>query len=249
MSIITPAYLLNLPPVAQILGGSGSLSTQAGVLTDTSATITGLTSTAGFYPGMAVYGPNIQYSSAVITVNSATSITLNQTATTSGTFVLSFPVPATFQLTGTLNSTTTITGISATGAITVGAAISGTGIPVGTTVTAISNTSITISQSSTVSGVETLSFSITSFIQSIIDAAQKVMEDFVGFPFHIQQQMEFYSGNGYRDIVLRRPYVSNVYSVSLDFITGGAYGQFGLTTITGATVTSGSPTVTVPSSS
>ena len=246
--IITPAYLLQFSQIATQLGlNSGSLSQQAGVTTINSTTITGLTSTAGFTVGMAVYGPNIQYGSQIVTVNSSSSITINQTASATGTFILSFPVPTTFQLTGSLNSTTTITGLSSTSAISIGSPISGTGIVVGTTVTGIlTTTSITISQAATVSATETLSFPYTSFLQTLIAAAQSVMEDYVGFPFMQQQQMEFYDGLG-QDVILRRPYVSNVQTVSLDLITGGAYGQFGLTTITGATVTATSTTVTVPS--
>jgi hypothetical protein len=62
-------------------------------------------------------------------------------------------------LTGTLASDLTVTGISSTAAIAVGMAVSGTGIPTGTVVTAIiSGTEISISQNATVSSSESLTF-------------------------------------------------------------------------------------------
>lgn len=65
----------------------------------------------------------------------------------------------TFPLSGVLNSTTAVTGLSSTGGLQVGMALSGTGIPPGTTVAVInSGTAITLSAAATVSATETLTF-------------------------------------------------------------------------------------------
>lgn len=65
----------------------------------------------------------------------------------------------TFVLNGTLNSTINVTGLSSTANLQPGMALSGTGIPTGTTIaTVASSTAITLSTAATVSGVQSLTF-------------------------------------------------------------------------------------------
>lgn len=61
--------------------------------------------------------------------------------------------------TGTLNSTTSITSLSGTTGITINALVSGTGIPAGDFVTAISGTTATLAIAVTVSATESITFS------------------------------------------------------------------------------------------
>jgi len=83
------------------------------------------------------------------------------------------PVPASqtwigaTSLTGTLNSTTSVTALASTNGLAVGQPVSGTGIPTGTYITAINSaTAITISQPATVSSSQTLTFAIFDPVQS-----------------------------------------------------------------------------------
>src|ERR1700723_1481324 len=89
--MISPAYAQAFPAVAQATAG---LTIQAGALTQGSAVVTGLSSTALFAAGMLVYGPGVPDGAAILSVDSVTQITLTQPATQTGTFLLSFPVSA-----------------------------------------------------------------------------------------------------------------------------------------------------------
>ncbi|HTD17828.1 MAG TPA: hypothetical protein VK673_21775 [Chthoniobacterales bacterium] len=86
--------------------------------------------------------------------------------TTSGT-ITDIWATAQFSLTGTLNGTTSVTGISSTANISVGMSVSGTDIQSGTIVTQInSGTAITISLAATGSTTTSLSFSTPLFTTS-----------------------------------------------------------------------------------
>jgi hypothetical protein len=70
------------------------------------------------------------------------------------------------QLSGTLASSITVTGISSTSGLSVGMVVTGSGIQPGTTIASIvSGTSITLSLAATTSGASTLSFSLASNAQ------------------------------------------------------------------------------------
>jgi hypothetical protein len=69
-----------------------SLYTTPGTLTATTSTISGLSSVTGLAPGQPCYGPNVPDGALIVTVGS-TSITINQTFSVSGTFLISFQVP------------------------------------------------------------------------------------------------------------------------------------------------------------
>lgn len=69
----------------------------------------------------------------------------------------------TYALSGTLNATINVTGLSSTSNLFPGMAVSGTGIPAGTTIaTIVSGTAITLSAAATVSGSKTLTFYINA---------------------------------------------------------------------------------------
>jgi hypothetical protein len=67
-------------------------------------------------------------------------------------------------LTGTLNATTLVTGLSSTAGLTLGMSVVGTGIPLGATISIInSSTSITLSAAATVSSAQSLVFGATAW--------------------------------------------------------------------------------------
>ena len=124
--------------------------------------VTGLASTAGLSEGESVSGNGIPAGTTIAAINSASAITLSLSATASGSSTLTFvrvdPVLYT-NLMGTLNATTAV-GLSSTAGLYVGEAVSGSGIPLGTTIAAIDSaiSSITLSQAATTSGPSSLTF-------------------------------------------------------------------------------------------
>lgn len=94
-----------------------------------------MTDTTGLYTGMIVSGTGIPSGATISSISANVSVTLSANATASGTITPVF-------------RGTKLTVASATG-IEVGHAVSGTGIPSNTTVTAVSGTTITISSAVT----------------------------------------------------------------------------------------------------
>ena len=124
--------------------------------------MTGLASTAGLFEGEPVSGTGIPAGTTIAAINSASVITLSLNATASGSSSLTFarvdPVIYT-DLTGTLHATTAVTGLSSTAGLYLGEAVSGKGIPLGTTIAQVNSSSaITLSQAATLSGSSSLSF-------------------------------------------------------------------------------------------
>ena len=68
----------------------GTVLTQNGTTTNASASVTGLSTTAGLFVGMAVSGTNVPAGATVATITSATAITLSANATGAGTVPLTF---------------------------------------------------------------------------------------------------------------------------------------------------------------
>jgi autotransporter-associated beta strand protein len=68
-------------PNATAIAATGSVTTA------NSPTVTGLSTTAGMLPGMAVTGTNIPAGSVIVSVNSASSITISQNASAAGTAI------------------------------------------------------------------------------------------------------------------------------------------------------------------
>jgi hypothetical protein len=127
-------------------------STQSGTSTTGSTLITGLTSTGNLAIGAMVSGTGV---SGTITGIFAT-ITLSNASTGTGPALLT----ASQSLSGTANSSTSITGLTSTSNLAVGMLVSGTTIPANTTITSINSpTSITISHAATASQADTFTFS------------------------------------------------------------------------------------------
>lgn len=110
-----------------------------------STTISGITSTAGLTIGQSISGSGIPAGTTISTVG-ANSITLSNTA--SGTTAVTYSVtPGVLTVLGTLSKGSNIvTAVSCTTALSVGQAIAGPGVPSGTTITAITPTTLTLSQ-------------------------------------------------------------------------------------------------------
>jgi hypothetical protein len=107
------------------LTGNVGVSTTGTTSTSSNPTvIINVASTAGVYVGMSITGPGIIGSTTVVSFTSST-ITISSSATASAT--------STFTLLGNQ-----ITGLSTISGISVGQTVSGTGVPSGTVVTAIS---------------------------------------------------------------------------------------------------------------
>jgi len=136
---------------------------------------------------------------------------------------------------GTLTAASvTVTGISTTVDLAVGMSVTGNGIPDGATIATIaSGTSITLSQAATETGGRSLTFPADALITQLIAAAQATIETFIGYSIESAEIAEYYSGEGYVDIVLRRRPVTAIAEVRVD--PSGYWGQapssFGVTTI------------------
>ena len=138
-----------------------------GTLTTGSASITAISSTTGLVAGESITGPGIPAGTTIQTVNTSNaSMTLSAPATASGSQSLTatavqdsttaFPQPVVF--TGTLTSgTASVTDIGSTTGLVAGQIVSGTGIPSGTTILTVNNsTTITLSANATASGSQSL---------------------------------------------------------------------------------------------
>ncbi len=125
---------------------------------NTSTTVT-LVSTAGLTAGMGVLGTGIPLGDTIASVPTSTTITLTTAATSSATSLLNYI--GTLTLTGTTtNNNAAISGLASTAGLLFGMGVSGTGIPTGATIAAItSGTSITITSNATASGTPSLTFS------------------------------------------------------------------------------------------
>lgn len=148
-------------------GATITTAYQTGALTSGSAVVTGLASTSGIVAGQQLFGLGVPAGATVLSVDSATQVTLSANVTSTTTSVLTFTqggspnmtvvlAPAIIQggtsqsLTGALTSgSPTVTGL-ATAGLRIGQAISGTGIPTGSTILAILGaTSLTLSANAT----------------------------------------------------------------------------------------------------
>ena len=160
---------------------AASATSFTGTLTTGSSLITGVTSTAGMFAGEEVAGPGLPSGVTILTVDSATTLTVSALATANGaesltvtadgyqqaaqtgqlSFTVTFDRPinapsAVFTGTLTINQNV-VTGIASTAPLFVGESLIGNGIPLDTTITKINSaTSITLSKNATVSGAESL---------------------------------------------------------------------------------------------
>lgn len=130
----------------------------SGITTSGSTSIIDVSPSTGLAAGQLIAGSGIQPGTlidSVTTTTSGTTLTLSLPATTSstGNFLVATNDLITSPVTGNLTSgSNTITNVSSTIGITSGQAISGVGIPSGTTVTGVTGTTITMSQSATATG-------------------------------------------------------------------------------------------------
>lgn len=140
------------------ISGTGFISpnfiTQKGTATSGSAVLTGLDTTVGLYVGMPVTGAGIPANTAVQTIDSASQITLNNSATAAGTPALVFGsqemiihhygagdllISAPFggpsvSQSGTNTSGSATVTVADTSVLSLGMGIAGTGIPAGSTI-------------------------------------------------------------------------------------------------------------------
>ena len=131
----------------QITLSQSATTNGSSTLSFTSPVVTGLSSTANLLVGEPVTGTGIPAGTTISAINSSTQVTLSQSATTNGSSTLTFTSPV-------------VTGLSSTANLFVGESVTGTGIPAGTTISAInSSTQITLSQSATTNGSSSLTFS------------------------------------------------------------------------------------------
>lgn len=91
-TITTGSLGLTIGAVTASFINIGFSSTQTGSTTNTSVTVTGLSSTAQLVPGMSVTGTGIAATTVIATIVSSTSITLSLAATATGTPSLTFAV-------------------------------------------------------------------------------------------------------------------------------------------------------------
>ena len=118
--------------------------------------MTGLPSTLGLYEGEAIVGAGIPAGTSIAAINSTTSITLSQAATTDGSSSLTF-VSNDTSLAATLDGTNVVSDLSSTVGLYDGELVTGAGIPAGTTISRITSaSSVTLSQSATASGATVL---------------------------------------------------------------------------------------------
>lgn len=127
--------------------------------------------------------------------------------------------------TGTLTTdSATVTGLSTTADLSVGAAVYGNGVPDGTVILAIvSGSTITLSQNATETGTRSLTFPVDALADQLIAVAQQTIETYIGYPVEEDEATEYYSGDGRPDLILARPNVSEVADVRID--PTGAWGQ------------------------
>ncbi len=120
-----------------------------GVLTQGSAIVTNMDppGTAGFQVGWTVTGKGIPSNATIASVDSASQITLSQTATSTMASQLSLDTTNTGN---TVSGTAVITGLTTTAGYQIGSAVSGNGIPAGAIITSVdSSTQIHINAAAT----------------------------------------------------------------------------------------------------
>lgn len=172
--------------------GSGAIdvTTVSGVLTSGSPTVSGVANTTYLYVGMPIVGTGIS-AGTTISGKGANSITLSANATaSSGTLTC-----------GTTNTSPDITTASTAG-IFIGQAVSGTGIPTGSYIINIYNsTTFTISASATATNASvTLSFGNTLTVGRTFASAQD--DDFqththgINDPSHLHSTPQGFQGAG-----------------------------------------------------
>lgn len=93
LSTNQPGYLYRVPSDAS-LNIKTYDATQSGTTTNGSAVVTGLTNTDQLIAGMSVVGTNIPVGATILSINSATQITLSANATGSATTSLTITIPA-----------------------------------------------------------------------------------------------------------------------------------------------------------
>jgi hypothetical protein len=140
-------------------GTSDNLASVSGT-TVSSANVLTLSSTANILVGMTVSGPNIPSGTFVTSVTSATNtVTLSNPATGTGSGTFGFTLSASGSTSG--SSPTTLT-LSSTSGIVTGMTVVGPNIQAGTTVTAVSSTTVTLSAGATAPGAGTFSFTLSA---------------------------------------------------------------------------------------
>lgn len=130
----------------------------SGIITSGSLSMTNVAPAASLAAGQLIAGPGISPGTIIESITtgaSGTVLTLSQAATTSNTgyFLVATNDLITSPVTGDLTSgSDTIENVSSTVGITSGQTISGDGIPSGTTVTGVTGTTLTMSQSANATG-------------------------------------------------------------------------------------------------
>ena len=127
--------------------------TTSGTTTIATNQITGIANTSGIKVGDAITGTGIPAGTTVTAVGTNT-VTMSNTATATGTNSATYTVGKSGTTTIATNQ---ITGISTSG-INVGDLITGTGIPAGTTVTAIGTNTVTMSNTATATGTNSATY-------------------------------------------------------------------------------------------
>ncbi len=145
------ASLTGSAPLTVVVPGS----TQTGTTKSGNSTVTGL-NTTGFFVGMSVTGKGIP-ASATVANFTATTMTLSANATATGS------APLTFGQGSAVKGSAVVTGLSTSGFF-IGMLVTGTNIPIGTTVASFTATSVTLSANATASGPTTLTFEASPLI-------------------------------------------------------------------------------------
>jgi hypothetical protein len=135
---------------------ANSIATTATAASSASTSLT-VASTTGVFVGQTVAGTGVTSGTLVTAVNSATSVTLSVAATVANAAAITFANTARPQNATTAaaaaNATTTTLTVADAADIYVGESVVGTGVTAGTTVTAISGTTITLSTGLATGGV------------------------------------------------------------------------------------------------
>ena len=133
--------------------------TQDGTTSSGTAIITALTDTSQMRVGMAVEGSGVPASSFIVSVDSATQITINANATANATVPLTFfAVSYVDEQSGTMTSGSAIvTALTDTSAMETGMFVQGSGVPAGAKILTVdSGTQITLDANATFTGTRSL---------------------------------------------------------------------------------------------
>jgi hypothetical protein len=136
--------------------------------------------------------------------------------------------PPPIALTATETSGNPVVPVNSVAGLSVGMIVYGPNITAGTTITSIDGVGVTITLSAapTGNGSVTIYAQGASQLTQLIQAAQAAIESYIGWPTDQLAATEFYSGNNYPNLVLRRPFVlaSPAPVVNLD-AQAGYWGQ------------------------